>query len=636
MNIQGLISSINTVINAANSKTADSVPVEQVNKDGQNSSTTTGTNTAEANKQTSDVKLSDQESVKSLLKELSVKFTAAQKAFDNMPESIKNELRQLLSQRATLFDMPGGLSNLVQGQKDIYNNLNKLAETLNNLARFLADAEQPQAQQTKPTQLPQLPQGANEQALPKNAVLEKMDAQLIKQLLEFIEKENQLPETKTQNNPQAQKETAKQAAQTVINRQTANTTPQQLSQNTVVEGQKEVHELLKNIYQELSKGEAIKQNQQPVKDEAALKEQQQTINKEQQQTVNKEQPNKNQNIRQGNEEFFKNATVVKGLVETLAKENLTELLNNLKSMNAKATNPEQAKPDDVQKNAQTVNQQAQNAPKQLSEGNVLLQQAKLALPTQTPTIANVTPQQVEQLVNNMKSFSMLMSQNAADNPQLAKALQTLSANPALLSMEEKALLQSVMAQIIKDVFKDKNELDVLEKALNRLSSKNKMFLDKETTDLQTFSKLLKNTETLQYSRQQVEKWASSLRDLASGMAKTSGFAAERSNQHLHSSFVFNLATDGQEKNNPVYINIYHEKEDSANAGKAAETWLRVKVEPEHMGEVTAIFHLYQENLLDVKVIFNNPEAMDEFNRFVPNIEEAFQNTHMQLNSIMLI
>lgn len=649
MNIQNLINNIATTMNTvANSRPVDTNQQAEVPKDVQ-AAQQQANETAKVPVEADQVKLSNPDDVKALLRELTTRLSMSQKTFENMPESLKNEIRQLLSQKATLFDMTGGLANLVQGQKEVFNNLNRLAETLSNLAKFLASAQQAEDGET----MPQLPQNPNQPALTKEAVLENMNAKLLQELLDSIGKNMQQTEGKPQaaeqktpeqgkatpEQAQNQKEAAKQEqpAQTVINRQTANTNPQINQQQA--NQQKEVIELLKNLYQELSSGEG--KEGQASKEAAQTARQDLSANAKDMAAQTKEQTGqaKDSTTQQAKEQgqqtaktdsnsFFKEATVVKGLAEALGKENLAELLKNLKA----ATQGEQ-----VPQNGKTAGnsnlEQAQTKP---AGENALLQLAKQTAPTQNLS-SNITPQQIEQLVKNLKTFTLLIEQNTADNPQLARALQTLSNNPAQLSMEDKALLQSVIAQIIRDVFKGKNELGVLEKALNRLASKERMFLDKETTDLQTFNRLLKNADSLQYSRQQVERWANALRELAGGMAKTSGFNADKSSQHLHSSFVFNLATDGQDKNSPVYINVYHEKEDNTpGASKSAETWLRVKVEPEYLGEVTAIFHLYQENLLDVKVIFNNDEAIGEFNRFLPNIEEALQNTNMQLNSLLVI
>ena len=628
MNINNLGNTVpNTVINSANSRPADAVQntdAQKATEVAQN--TDTATNTSNAT-QSDNVKLSGHDTVNALLKELATRFSLSQKTFENMPESLKNEIKQLLSQKASLFDLSGGLAHVVQGQKDVFGNLNKLAETLSNLAKFLAEADQAGDEQQ------QMPQSTKDFPLTKDAVMEKMNAQLLKQLLDSITtKETQLTDGKTTDskqpaNPkeadQAQNlkdAVRQQAAQTVINKNTAGTTlPNQ------PDTQKEVVELLKNLYQELSTA-SDRQNQAA---QESSKNQQQFTKEDA--NAAKEQTGKNQMVRQDNTNFFKDVTVVKGLAEALGKENLNQLLSNLKEMAERANQLEQnPKNQEAQKDAATTPQNRPNV-----EGNSLLQQAKQILPETQPA-TTITPQQVAELMKNMRTFSSLLQQSTLENPQLLKALQTLTNNPAMLSNEEKTILHAVMAQLIKDVFKGKDELGVLEKALNRLATKDKMFLDKETTDLQTFNKLLKNADSLQYSRQQVDRWANALRELAGSMAKSSGFVADRGSNHIHSSFVFNLATDGQDKNNPVYINVYHEKDDNVPGGKAPETWLRVKVQPEYMGEVTAIFHLYQDNLLDVKIIFSNNEAMDEFSRFVPNIEEALKNTNMQLNSIMVV
>ena len=667
MNINTILQQVtNMIVNSPNVK-----PATDVSAQSQGTVADANISGTETQSQTQNVRLPDQDAVNNLLKELSDKFSVSQKAIDNMPESMKNEIRQLLSQKATLFDMGSGLSNLVQGQKDIYSNLSKLADTLMNIAKFISEAEQ-----VAEPKLPQpLPDSKEYIPVNKEALLEKLDSQLLKQLLDGIntraaEIENKQSQSQNQPKlpePPAGKETMplpekgklpempSDKQSTVINRETANAGTQ-TNQQAQTNSDKQVLDFLRSLVEEFENpgkqpAQADEKNQMPK--DTQTKEQppvQQQSNEQQVKAQTKEQllkdlpqqtkgETKEQVVKQQTtaetNNFFKNATVVKGLAEALSKENLGELMKTIKDMNVKT--PEAQNTKNAEQTAKTTESAA--TPKEMpkTESNSLLQLAKQSLPASLQESANVTTRQIENLFNNLQTLAQLLNKAGNNNAQMARALQTLSNNPAMLSIDDKAELQAFIAKLIKDVFKGKGDLSVLEKALGKISGKDGMFLDKELNDLQAFNKLLKNAESLQHSRQQVENWSQSLRDLATGIAKTSGFTGEKSSEHIQSSFVFNLATDGQEKNNPVYIHIYHEKgSDADGKGRSPETWLRVKVDPEYVGEVTAIFHLYQENLLDVKVVFANPDGMNEFNRFLPGLQDALQNTNMHLNSIMVV
>ena len=97
----------------------------------------------------------------------------------------------------------------------------------------------------------------------------------------------------------------------------------------------------------------------------------------------------------------------------------------------------------------------------------------------------------------------------------------------------------------------------------------------------------------------------------------------------------NLAEEQQAK--PVYVHLYHERESKSDNKQdlSAQTWLKVSLDYEYSGLVTAIFHLWQGNVLDIKVNFPEPEAADCFNSFVPEIIKNMSSSKLQLNNITL-
>lgn len=538
------------------------------------------------------VKMNNQDAVNSLLKELTDKLSASQKTIEKMPDNLKNQIRQLLSERTSLADMRDGMANMVQNQKQSMNNLTKLADALNNIAKFLAEAEEAQAPKTdKMAQLP-LKDGAENTAQAKEAVQEKISSQLLKELLDSIV---------TKPNEQA----VKPAQQQDLGKDAQNAKGQSTAEGKTAETN-------------ANKEQAVV-NREQVSKEAA------TNNVANNKVPVKELPNNPQMNNMRPTEGAENAKQMQQNQQpnqAQANNNKTEVPNNTQQNQAQV----QAKPEQLANTQQTNNNSLLNTVE--NDGT-----ANANMPKEP-----VTMQEVNRLVQNLNKTGDILKELMQQKPELARAMQTLESNPANLSANDKAMLHSLLVRIIKDTFKFQEDVSVLDKALNKLSGKNNMLLDKETTDMQAMNRLLKNTDSLQASRQQVQDWANSLREIATGMAKTSNLPGEKTTQHLQTSFVFYLTSEEKDKNQPVYINIYHEKEkENVNGLKVPpETWLRVNISPEYVGEVTAIFHLYQENLLDVKVIFEKEEGMTEFSRFVPSIKNALQDSDMQINSILVV
>ena len=595
LNIQGILQQIGNIIANSNGNNAGAEAVarqpEVAQPEVQNQQP------APAQQAETNVKMANQDAINSLLKELTDKLSASQKTIDNMPENLKNQIRQLLSERTSLADMREGMANLVQNQKQSMNNLTKLADALNNIAKFLAEAEEGEAAKTdKMNQLPLKDSAANS-AQAKEAVQEKISSQLLKELLDSIVTKPNEQAVK----PAQQQEQGKDAQN--AKQPTADGKPAENNAN-----KEQVVNNREQATKEAANNNAAN-NKVPVKD-APNNQQQMNNMRPPEGAENTKQPQQNQQANQAQ-------NAVKGEAANANNSQQTQM----------AAKPEQP----------VTTQQAQTQPQQPS--NSLLAAAKNdnAANSNMPK-EPVTMQEVARLVQNLNKTGDILKELMQQKPELARAMQTLENNPASLSSSDKAMLHSLLARIIKDTFKFQEDVNVLDKALNKFTGKTNMPMDKETADLQAMNRLLKNTDSLQHSKQQVQDWANSLREIATGMAKTANLPGEKTTQHLQTSFVFYLAGEEKEKNQPVYINIYHEKESENGNGikTPAETWLRVNISPEYVGEVTAIFHLYQENLLDVKVIFEREEGMAEFSRFVPSIKNALQDSNMQINSILVV
>ncbi len=580
----------------------------------------------------SEMSFPDQENINELLKQLTEKIALSQKVINNMPAAIKSEIRAMLAQNATLQNLNSGLSEMLQGQKEIFKELTNLSDILNDIAKLINQAEQSQEQIT----LPKLSDLTTQE---KQMLLQKQNLQLLQQLLdsiddpkvqEFLKKiidnNSQMPQNKQlAEQPQISKQPIPTNSQENINNQQAKPQEQQLKEliKTFIDQQNEVFKMTsKPQQQERFWQEAEKQ---PVEPKTAMQ-------------------------RPASEKSEQTTQMTKKLENITNKDVLKEIINKLKTINQtidKTINrPQQELVRDIvkqeiinmTKNPILVEQKIMDSQIPVKE-NILLDAAKQSLPADKQVVQEqIKPQDILNLVKNLQTVQSSLEELASKDQNLFKALQTMTKNIDALSPEQKELLKEVIAQTIKQTFKDNTELSTLQKALQSTVGKENLHLDKQTADLKNFETLLKTYESLQFQSKQIQQWSTALRDLASDMLKTTNMPTERTAQHMQTSFIFNITPQGEEKPNPVYINIYHDKGKNTNNGyeKYPETWLKINLNPEYLGEVTAIFHLYQENLLDVKVIFKNPEAMDEFSRFIPDIQDSMSDSNMQLNSILVV
>ena len=89
---------------------------------------------------------------------------------------------------------------------------------------------------------------------------------------------------------------------------------------------------------------------------------------------------------------------------------------------------------------------------------------------------------------------------------------------------------------------------------------------------------------------------------------------------------------------PIHIHIYHEKGRKKPDGSTTkpDTWVRMALEPEHTGPVTAIFHLREAAILDIKVVFEDKTASLLFAERVSAIRKACGDLPFLLGDVSII
>lgn len=138
------------------------------------------------------------------------------------------------------------------------------------------------------------------------------------------------------------------------------------------------------------------------------------------------------------------------------------------------------------------------------------------------------------------------------------------------------------------------------------------------------------------SLESLQKSAGSIKELAQSLYKS--LAGETEKQIDHKSLSFSLPlyfTDGTRY--PAHIHIYHQEKENSNqvTKKQFETWMRVSLDTENIGIVDSVFRLYEENKLDLRVIFPDSPAVSEFTQTLPEIRKSIDDTTLKLTNIMI-
>lgn len=243
--------------------------------------------------------------------------------------------------------------------------------------------------------------------------------------------------------------------------------------------------------------------------------------------------------------------------------------------------------------------------------------------------------QTQTVTNLVKKLVLLEETLKQSNVLKNDTLEKFLTGKAVLSASEQNEIGSKLKEFLPRLLSPKEGQSV-ENLIKDIMSKNKL-QNTEAGENAALTKLLENASKLNNIQKQVGNLTENIKEMASSLVKNLNVGSEQTNKSLQGSFVLlmNLAEDQPAK--PVYVHLYHEREGKADNKQElqTQTWLKVSLDYEYSGLVTAIFHLWQGNVLDIKVNFPEVEAADCFNSFVPEIIENISSSKLQLNNITL-
>ncbi len=170
-------------------------------------------------------------------------------------------------------------------------------------------------------------------------------------------------------------------------------------------------------------------------------------------------------------------------------------------------------------------------------------------------------------------------------------------------------------------------------ALQDMAAKNKL------PELSKMWVLLKAVGAQQWQNtdpENLQRSAGTIKELAHSLYKSMAGETQRQLDHKVLSFSVPLYfTDGTSY--PTHIHIYHQENESSNplVKRQFETWMRVSVDTKNIGLVDSVFRLYEENKLDLRVLFPNTDAINEFKQSLPDIRKSIEDTTLTLTNIMI-
>ena len=158
--------------------------------------------------------------------------------------------------------------------------------------------------------------------------------------------------------------------------------------------------------------------------------------------------------------------------------------------------------------------------------------------------------------------------------------------------------------------------------------------------LWAFMQLCDMTAVKDMKEQQLKRAGKDVAEFAASMKRSmeggSLFQTDgKGNTHRSLNFMMPLYMgEGEKQSFPAYANVYNEEKYSPEDGRMhKETWLRLCVLTDHIGAVELICQVYDAKSLNMRVLFSEPSAVEDFKAYIPEFRESFRTMTLELSDL---
>ena len=287
------------------------------------------------------------------------------------------------------------------------------------------------------------------------------------------------------------------------------------------------------------------------------------------------------------------------------------------SANPQMTRKSGSPQNTVQEKALQQGQRPNNASANMQQG-----EAKSAT-RQMPVMQN-TPQ----LMQSLKDTASFMLKNMPLTEKDAALLRDFINNGQKLLPDKEAKQLQLLLRLSQN---------------NVPAAVNQAAVQKNLGDLPrlwAFMQLCDMTAVKDMKEQQLKRAGKDVAEFAASMKRSmeggSLFQTDgKGNTHRSLNFMMPLYLgEGEKQSFPAYANVYNEEKYSPEDGRMhKETWLRLCVLTDHIGAVELTCQVYDAKSLNMRVLFSEPSAVEDFKAYIPEFRESFRTMTLELSDL---
>ena len=231
-------------------------------------------------------------------------------------------------------------------------------------------------------------------------------------------------------------------------------------------------------------------------------------------------------------------------------------------------------------------------------------------------------QNTPEAMQMMKQLARFFLEQGDVSPKDAQALQAFadSGNSAIPTKEARQL--ETLLRVVQQNIPATVQQAAVQQNLPALP---RLWAFMQLADLSTAKRL--NTRQLKKAAKDVAEFVFSMRGSMEG-----DHAVQQGQRSMN--FMMPLYLGENEKSYPAYIHVYDETQQDQETGlPKKETWLRLCVLTENLGAVELTCRVYEQQHLDMRIIFANQEASQEFRAFVPELRKSMRGSKLKLEDV---
>jgi len=325
--------------------------------------------------------------------------------------------------------------------------------------------------------------------------------------------------------------------------------------------------------------------------------------------------------------------------------------SNAATAEGNANVPNSANPQAAQMENGTANAAGKNVPSQMQQAGTeagragvptgqqaVPQDARSSQPTPQDAMQNMTLsardakaalmsqpiQNTPEAMQTLKQLARFFLEQGNVSQADARALQSFAESDASVLSPKEARQLETLLRVVQQNIPATVQQAAIQQSIPELP---RLWAFMQLADLSVVKRL--NTRQLKKAAKDVAEFVFSMRGSMEGE-----HAVQQGQRSMN--FMMPMYLGENEQSYPAYIHVYDETQEDPETGMPKkETWLRLCMLTENLGAVELTCRVYEQQHLDMRLVFSHHDVAQEFRSFVPELRKSMRGSRLKLEDVAI-